>query len=234
MQISENPADTALTPLAARSSIGLTGGTFDPIHFGHLRMAQELAESLNLNEVRFIPAASPPHKASPQVNAEHRVAMVALGIAGNALFSLDQRELQRAGASYTIDTLLSLRAELGADVSLVLLLGSDAFSQFNRWQRWQEIIQHCHIALAHRPGAANSLDGGGLAKELETFLGNHYTENAADLHSCAAGFVTMQSVTALDISSTAIRAALQQKHSVRYLLPDSVIDYIATHQLYAE
>lgn len=231
------PADD-VQALSRRAIIGLSGGTFDPIHFGHLRMAQELAETLQLNQVRFIPAARPPHKSSaqarPQVSAEHRAAMVTLGIAGNALFSMDQRELGRAGASYTIDTLLSLRAELGAELSLVLLLGSDAFSQFNRWQRWQEIIDHCHIALAHRPGAANSLNGDGLAKELETLLLNHYTENAADLHSCAAGFVTMQPITALDISSTAIRAALQQNHSVRYLVPDNVIDYIATHQLYTD
>lgn len=233
-------ADTVdyVKPCSGRAIIGLSGGTFDPIHFGHLRMAQELAETLQLDQVRFIPAARPPHKSSaqarPQVSAEHRAAMVALGIAGNSLFHLDQRELGRAGASYTIDTLLSLREELGAELSLVLLLGSDAFSQFNRWQRWQEILQHCHIALAHRPGTANSLDGEGLAQELETLLCNHYTENAADLHSCATGFVTMQPVTALDISSTAIRAALQQKHSVRYLVPDSVIDYIASHQLYAE
>jgi nicotinate-nucleotide adenylyltransferase len=234
MQTTENPVYSQAQPLAERAIIGLSGGTFNPIHFGHLRMAQELAERLQLNQVRFIPAASPPHKARLEVSAEHRAAMVGLAIASNPLFSLDQRELGRAGASYTIDTLLSLRAELGEEVSLVLLLGSDAFSQFNHWHRWQEIIQLCHIALAQRPGAANSLETDGLPKALETLLVNHYSEHSADLHSCAAGFITMQPVTALDISSTAIRAALQQKRSTRYLMPDSVIDYIESHQLYAE
>lgn len=239
MPATETAVDMQAAPLTRRPVIGLTGGTFNPIHFGHLRMAQELAESLQLDHVRFIPAANPPHKAKPEVSAAHRAAMVSLAIAGNARFSLDQREMSRTGASYSIDTLLSLRAELGSAVSLVLLLGSDAFSQFNRWHRWQEIIQLCHIGLAQRPGAAmtplaNNPYADGLAKELEIFLLNHYTENSAALHNCASGFVTMQQITALDISSTAIRASLQHKRSARYLMPDSVIDYIQSHQLYAE
>lgn len=239
MQATETSVDTQAPQLTGRAVIGLSGGTFNPIHFGHLRMAQELAESLHLNHVRFIPAASPPHKATPEVSAAHRSTMAGLAIAGNPLFSLDQREMSRTGASYTIDTLLSLRAELGEDASLVLLLGSDAFTQFNTWHRWQEIIQLCHIALAQRPGTsntkpANSPYADGLPKVLETLLLNHYSENGADLHSCAAGFITMQQVTALDISSTAIRETLQQKRSARYLMPDNVIDYIQRHQLYTE
>lgn len=239
MQATEISVDTQAPLLTGRAVIGLSGGTFNPIHFGHLRMAQELAASLQLSQVRFIPAATPPHKAQPEVSAAHRAAMVALAIAGNPLFSLDQREMSRAGPSYTIDTLLSLRAELGMEVSLVLLLGSDAFSQFNRWHRWQEIIQLCHIALAQRPGAAiaastTSPYQEGLNKELGSLLLNHYSENRTDLQRSAAGCISMQQLTALDISSTAIRAALQQKQSARYLLPDSVIDYIQSHQLYAQ
>ena len=211
-------------------TIGLLGGTFNPIHFGHLRMAQELAESLSLNEVKFIPSANPPHKPPPQVSAEHRAAMVQLAIADNPQFQFDGRELSRNGASFTIDTLESLRDEFGDSVSLILVMGSDAFTKFNTWHRWQEIIKLCHIALVQRPVSSNKES---LTKELETFLHNHYTEHAEDLHESSAGLVTMQAITPLEISSTAIRQALQLNHSARYLMPENVLDYIAAQQLYS-
>jgi len=210
-------------------TIGLLGGTFNPIHFGHLRMAQELADSLSLSAVKFIPSANPPHKPPPQVSAEHRAAMVQLAIAGNSQFQFDGRELSRTGASYTVDTLESLRDELGDGTSLILIMGSDAFTKFNTWHRWQEIIQLCHIALVQRPVSSNKEP---LTKDLETFLHNHYTEHAEDLHESSAGLVTMQAITPLEISSTAIRQALQLKHSARYLMPENVLDYIAAKQLY--
>ncbi len=214
-------------------TIGLLGGTFNPIHFGHLRMAQDLAESLNLDEVRFIPSASPPHKLPPLVSAEQRATMVQLAIANNPLFKFDDRELHRMARdnmpSYTIDTLQSLRDELGENVSLVLFMGSDAFSKFNTWHRWNEIIGLCHIALVHRPLLSNKEP---LAKILETFLHDHYTENVDDLHETSAGHVTMQPITLLDISSTVIRNKLQKNQSMRYLAPDCVLDYIESHALY--
>ncbi len=209
--------------------IGLLGGTFNPIHFGHLRMAQELAESLSLDEVRFIPSANPPHRPAPTISAEHRAEMVKLGIANNPIFKLDDRELRRMSASYMVDTLLSLRDELGDKASLILFMGSDAFTQFHTWHRWQDIISLCHIALVQRPLAAKTAP---LPKVLDTFLHNHYTENADDLRESSAGYVTMQAITPLDISSTAIRNSLQVKKSARYLMPDNVIDYLETHQLY--
>ena len=211
-------------------AIGILGGTFNPIHFGHLRMAQELADALNLDSVRFIPAANPPHKDAPGISAEQRAAMVKLAIADNHSFVFDDRELHRAGASYTLDTLLSLREELGRETSITLFMGSDAFTKFDTWHRWQEIINHCHIALVQRPQLRGHDHK--LSKTLETFLHNHYSENGDDLHQQAAGFVTMRRITALDISSTAIRQALQHGDSVRYLIPDNVIEYIQQHQLY--
>jgi len=211
-------------------AIGILGGTFNPIHFGHLRMAQELADALNLDSVRFIPAANPPHKDAPNISAEQRAAMVKLAIANNGSFVFDDRELHRAGASYTLDTLLSLREELGRETSITLFMGSDAFTKFDTWHRWQEIINHCHIALVQRPQLRGHDHK--LSKTLETFLHNHYSENGDDLHQQAAGFVTMRQITALDISSTAIRQALQHGDSVRYLIPDNVIEYIQQHQLY--
>ncbi len=193
-------------------------------------MAEELAETLRLNQVRFIPAANPPHKDVPAINAQQRAAMVQLAIQGRDHFVMDTRELEREGASYTIDTLMSLRSELGKNVSLTLFMGSDAFTQFDTWHRWQEIIEHCHIALVQRPQLRTGKLG--LSKTLETFLHNHYSENSDDMHRTPSGIVTMRQITALDISSTAIRHALQVQHSVRYLMPDNVIEYIARHQLY--
>jgi len=210
-------------------TIGLLGGTFNPIHFGHLRMAQELADSLSLSSVKFIPSANPPHKPPPQVSAEHRSAMVQLAITGNSQFQFDGRELSRAGASYTVETLESLRDEFGDSAGLILIMGSDAFTKFNTWHRWQEIIKLCHIALVQRPASTNKEP---LTKELETFLHNHYTEHAEDLHESSAGLITMQAITPLEISSTAIRQALQLKHSARYLMPENVLDYIAAKHLY--
>ena len=193
-------------------------------------MAQELADALSLDSVHFIPAANPPHKENPGISTEHRAAMVKLAIAGNDTFAFDDRELHRAGASYTLDTLLSLREELGKETSITLFMGSDAFTKFDTWHRWQEIIQLCHIALVQRPHLRGHEHK--LSKSLETFLHNHYSENSDDLHHQPSGFVTMRQITALDISSTAIRHALQYGDSVRYLIPDSVLDYIKQHQLY--
>lgn len=215
---------------AGLPTVGILGGTFNPIHFGHLRMAQELAESLQLDTVRFIPAASPPHKDAPIISAEQRAAMVKLAIANNSTFVFDDRELLRTGASYTVDTLHSLRAELGKYTSFTLFMGSDAFTKFDTWHCWQEIIGLCHIALVQRPQLPSHVQK--LSGQLETFLHDHYSEDADKLHQHAAGYITMRHITALDISSTAIRRALRDGASVRYLMPDSVAEYITRHQLY--
>ena len=209
--------------------IGLLGGTFNPIHFGHLRMAQELADALSLDEVRFIPSANPPHKAVPKVSAKQRAEMVRMAIADNPLFKLDTRELERIGASYTIDTLVSLREELGASVALCLIMGSDAFVHLNTWARWQELLNYCHIILVQRPNTAQQPK---LAGELATLLEENYTENIADLLQKPAGYIHMQAITPLDISSTDIRKALKNKLSARYLVPEKLIDYLFKYKLY--
>ena len=214
--------------------IGLLGGTFNPIHNGHLRLAQELADALNFSEVRFIPSANPPHKALPEVSAQHRAAMVQLAIAANPLFKLDTRELDRrelnsTGASYTVDTLISLQEELGGGVALCLIMGSDAFSKLNTWHRWQALLDYCHIILVQRPTSATQPQ---LADELSVLLHDHYTENVSDLASENAGYIHMQKITALDITATNIRAQLGAGYSPRYLMPDSVLDYIKHNKLY--
>jgi nicotinate-nucleotide adenylyltransferase len=209
--------------------IGVLGGTFNPIHFGHLRMAQELADALNLQEVRFIPSANPPHKTAPAVSADHRTKMVQLAIADNPLFKLDTRELDRTGASYTVDTLISLREELGAELALCLIMGSDAFLHLNTWHRWQELLNYCHIILVQRPNTSKQPK---LPEELAMLLQDHYTENLDDLENKSAGYIRMQAITPLDISSTKIREAFKNDASARYLLPEPVISYIAAHKLY--
>jgi nicotinate-nucleotide adenylyltransferase len=217
-------ADDARRPL-----VGILGGTFDPVHYGHLRMAEELADMLEFESVRFIPSANPPHKPLPSTRAKDRCEMIKLAIASNPRFLLDDRELKRAGASYTIDTLLSLREELGGHIALCLIMGSDAFAELDRWHRWQEILQHCHIALVERPNAPLA---GSFRTELQSLLDHHMVKSAEQLSTSPAGHISVQRITALDISATAIRHHVINGRSTRYLLPDAVIAHIQQHQLY--
>jgi len=210
--------------------VGILGGTFNPIHYGHLRMAQELADGLGMDEVRFIPSANPPHKDSVTVSAEHRAAMVQLAIADNPLFTLDKRELEREGASYTIDTLISLREELGNDTSLCLMMGSDAFIKLNTWHRWQELLNYAHIILVQRPNQSKPQEP--LPEELQTLLRDHYAEQVSDLHEEKAGLINMQAISAQEISATQIRELLKRGQSVKYLLQNQVLGYIRQQDLY--
>ncbi|MEO1957747.1 MAG: nicotinate-nucleotide adenylyltransferase [Methylophilaceae bacterium] len=209
--------------------VGIFGGTFNPIHFGHLRIAQELADALALDEVKFVPSANPPHKDNVIVSAERRSAMVKMTIADNPLFSVDELELNRGGASYTIDTLISLRESLGKDSSLCLMMGSDAFIQLNTWNRWQELLDYAHILLVQRPSAKPQE---ALPSEVKALLRDHYTDQHADLNNENSGAIIMQQIAAQDVSSTHIRHLLQHGESVRYLMPDVVVKYINQHQLY--
>jgi len=215
--------------LVGKRLIGILGGTFNPIHFGHLRMAQELTDAFKFDEIKFIPSANPPHKDTISVSAEHRAAMVKVAIEGNPLFSLDECELKREGASYTIDTLINLRQSLDGETAICLIMGSDAFVKLNTWHHWQKLLDYAHIVLVQRPSAVPQEK---LPSELETILHDHYTEQHADLGKEIAGFITMQSISAQEISATQIRNLIKHGQSVRYLLPNGVIEYIQQHQLY--
>lgn len=218
----------AKSPAQPVPLIGIMGGTFDPIHFGHLRMAQELAEALDLAEVRFIPSATPPHRDQPMTSAAQRAEMVALAIADNPLFRLDTRELEREGYSYTIDTLRSLHEELQGKARLCLLMGMDAFTGITSWHRWQEMLQFAHVIVATRPGAVwpsgNSV--------LDAFFETHVLSGAQQLPIQAEHGIWMQEITALDISATKIRERLAHGETPRYLLPDGVLEFICQHSLY--
>ncbi len=207
--------------------VGILGGTFDPIHYGHLRLGEELGDGLGLDQVRLIPSKLPPHRANPQVSAQHRLAMVRLAAAGNPRFVVDDRELRREGTSYTADTLLELRNELGNQVSLFLFLGVDAFVALMSWSRWRQLFDLAHLVIATRPGYTLEID------QLPEPLGSVTRARIpASFDSATSGQVIIREIAALDISASSIRNALAQGHSTRYLLPDSVLDYIRDHHLY--
>ena len=202
--------------------IGVMGGTFDPIHFEHLRTALEIAESCGMEQVRFIPGSVPPHRPQPKASAEQRWEMVNLAIAGEPLFQADRRELERQGNSYTVDTLTSLRDDLGVKVPLGFVLGMDAFLAFRSWHRWQDIMQLAHLVVMSRPG---------YTPDPHDWYGELLVQTTCELRS-AAGRVTFLSVTQLDISATAIREACKNQRSIRFLVPDDVHSYISLHHLY--
>jgi nicotinate-nucleotide adenylyltransferase len=211
----------------ALQAIGIFGGTFDPIHYGHLRLAEEMAEALNLREVRFIPAGQPPHRDTPRTQAQHRLEMLRLALADNARFSVDEREIGAVRPNYTVDTLTGLRGELGAQQPLCLLLGADAFLGLPSWHEWRRLFDLAHIVVAQRPGSRVT-DAMPAPLRSETMA-----RQAADISAAGpAGSVVLRAMTPLDISATAIREALTRKRSVRYLLPDAVLDYLQQHQLY--
>jgi nicotinate-nucleotide adenylyltransferase len=214
------------------SPLGIFGGTFDPIHFGHLRLAEELGDSLGLDSVRIVPARVPPHRASPRVTAEHRLEMTRLAVGGNPRFVLDDRECRREGPSFTVDTLQGLRAELGAQQPFCLLMGVDAFMLLTTWSRWRQLFDLAHIVIAHRPGFELKVEG--MPDELGREVDARLTWDASRLRSRSAGVVLAHRIAGLEISGTAIRAGLREGRSQRYLLPDSVLDYIDQHALYQE
>lgn len=210
--------------------LGLFGGTFDPVHFGHLRLAEEAIGHLGLGGVRWIPAGQPPHRGTPQVTAQQRLEMVLRSTTGNARFSVDASEVDAAAPSYTVHTLERLRGELGAEQSLVLLVGADAFAGLSTWHRWRDIFALAHIAVAQRPGFP--VEVGGLPHELATEFSDRRYSDASRLKQVPVGGIVTFTMTQLAISATHIRKLLANGHSPRYLLPDSVLDYINLYQLY--
>lgn len=212
--------------------IGVLGGTFDPIHYGHLRLAEEAGEALRLGEVRLVPSGTPPHRSVPGVAAGHRLAMARLAAQGNARLSVDEREVRRAGPGYMFDTLAELRAEAGAAQALVLLLGADAFLEFATWHRWRELFGLAHVAVAHRPGFPAEQWGERMPQPLAREYSARLMQQPLAVHLSPAGGITVVPFTALDISATAIRGMLRAGRSPRYLLPDAVLDYIRANRLY--
>ncbi len=206
--------------------IGILGGTFDPIHFGHLRTALDVQQAVGLEQVRFIPLHGAVHRDQPETPAELRLRMVQAAIAGEPSFVADERELQRAGDSYSVDTLGSLRQEF-PDQPLCLLLGMDAFNGFADWHRPREILRLAHLIVMHRPGSGEPKDA-----RVRDILESHRCTHPTQLKARKGGLIHLQGVTQLDISATRIRALVAAGLSPHYLLPESVLALIRENRLY--
>ncbi len=203
--------------------IGIYGGTFDPIHYGHLRTALEIKEIFSLNEVRLIPCAQPAHRTIPLTSPQKRLEMLKLAVQIHQELVIDGRELDRTGFSYMIDTLKSLRNENTA-LPLLLIIGTDAFQGIESWHQWQNLFNYAHIVVITRPGYTE--------QKLSDFLTSKITKNREKIKSTLSGYLFFQSVTQLDISASMIREKIEQGLNPAFLLPNPVIEYIKLNQLY--
>lgn len=207
-------------------AIGILGGTFDPIHLGHLRMALELYEALDLAKVHIMPCYQPMHRQAPIATPEQRLAMVNQAVLGEAALLADEREIKRKGPTYTIDTLLEMRTEL-PETPLCLLVGIDAFLGFLSWHRFKEILDYSHIIVAHRPHYQLPREG-----ILADLISERLQHEIAYIHENLAGGILFRPITALEISATDIRKQIAMERNPRYLLPEGVYEYIKEHKTY--
>ena len=210
------------------SAMGVFGGTFDPIHIGHLRTAFEMLQALHFEEVRFMPCGSPPHRGLPHADAKLRLEMVRVATEGQYGFVVDDRELERDGPSYSVDTLSALRTDFPLR-PIALIIGMDAFLNLPKWYHWREILQLAHIVVAHRPGW-RAPDMGPLGELLE----DRGTHRISDLHQAKAGKIYIHDVTQLEISSSDIRNLVNMGRDPRFLLPDAVSDVISKSGCYVQ
>lgn len=203
--------------------IGVYGGTFNPVHFGHLRTALEIKEVLSLDEIRLLPCKLPPHRAEPDVSAQMRWRMLQLACQDVPGMVVDRRELDRPGFSYMVDTLATLRQDF-PNRPILLIVGSDAFSKLETWHRWQDLFSYAHVVVMTRPGYRH--------EGLGEFFHSRLLSRADELNTLLSGHLYFQRVTQLDISATAIRQIIANHRDPRFLLPDSVINFINQQQLY--
>jgi len=206
--------------------IGILGGSFDPVHYGHLRPALEVQQFLGLDEIRLVPSLLPPHRPQPLASPQQRVAMLNAAVENYPVFKVDTREFDREGPSYTLDTLISLREEMPG-VDLCLLVGMDAFQVLASWHRWHELTDHCHMVVLDRPGAQLPTQG-----ELADFIRLHRVMEPEKLGKQASGLLYFHSVSQLQISSTAIRKLLATGGDAGFLLPERVLDVVRSKGLY--
>lgn len=213
--------------------IGIFGGTFDPIHYGHLRIAEEIAEMAGLKEMRFVPAGIPRLRHAPVASHQHRAAMVRVAIRGNSRFVLDEREIRRPGVSYSVESLREFKQELGECVILCFITGADAFMKLAEWHGWRELFGLCHFIIAARPGHALITNRETLPRELKEECAQRWVSGADSLKHASSGLIFIAPTTLLDISSTIIRARIAAGKSIRYLIPDAALDYITANHLYS-
>lgn len=208
-------------------AVGILGGSFAPFHNGHLRVALEAKEKLDLSQVRLIPTAHAPHRPDSRISPQRRLEWLRLAIRREKGLIADDRELQRDGPSYTVDTLVELRAA-HPQAALVLLMGADAFSHLHTWNRWQQLFDYAHLAVVTRPGASLQ-----ASAETGSFLASRRVESAEQLHEVAAGLWLPLELPQLDISSTRIRRLLRRQQSVRGLVPDAILNAMTAAEIAA-
>ena len=210
--------------------IGLFGGSFNPIHLGHLRAAEEVREAMELDLVYFIPAASPPHKTGTDLApSDHRLRMVPLATKGNRDFMVSDAEVRRSGHSYTVDTVRHFRTTLRAQPSLFLMMGSDSFAELETWKEADEIARLCSVIVHSRSAASEAESSPGALAALRRF---GYSKNSGYYVHPSGQTLSFVTTTFLPISASAIREQLQKQRSARYLVPTDVLDYIERHGLY--
>ena len=205
--------------------IGIYDGTFDPVHYGHLRTALEVSECFSLDELRLIPCSRPPHRAAPMATAQKRLQMLRLAVTNDPVFVIDKRELIREGPSYMVDTLESIREEV-PEVPLLLFIGADGFRCLTCWFQWERLFDFAHIVVMSRPGAKYN------ASKENNFLKNRCTDSISELKAKSCGALFFQNVTPLDISATQIRHIIASNRNPEFLLPDSVVEFIRLNKLY--
>ena len=212
--------------------VGIFGGTFDPIHYGHLRVAEEIVETVGLQKMYFVPAGMPRLRHSPVASPQHRVEIVRLAIQKNPDFVLDEREIYRDGVSYSIDTVREFKQEFGEEVRLCFILGADAFIKLPEWNNWKELFNLCHFIVSSRPGYSLTLIKELLSKELREECSQRWVSNTESLRKDTSGLIFIASTTMLDISATSIRAHIAAGRSVRHLVPSVTVNYISENKLY--
>ncbi|WP_455427359.1 nicotinate-nucleotide adenylyltransferase [Dryocola sp. LX212] len=204
------------------------GGTFDPIHYGHLKPVEALAKQVALHQVTIMPNNVPPHRPQPKASSQQRKEMVKLAVAGLPLFNLDDRELQCSTPSYTVKTLEQVRTEQGDRQPLAFIIGQDSLLSLHRWHRWEALLDLCHLLVCQRPGYPIAMDNA----EQQYWLDSHITTCPEALHSAPAGKIFLAQTPLFDISATSIRQRLAQGLSCDDLVPLSVLEYINQHHLY--
>lgn len=210
---------------------GLLGGTFDPIHFGHLRCAQEILELFELEKIIFVPASRPPLKTHRDITPSgHRYQMIRLAISGNRSFSVSDIEERREGKSYSVETVSCFLEEYGKVLELYFILGQDAFQEIEAWKDWEKLLSLCNFVVMTRPGYEVKDLGGILPSDFVSQF--KYDKDADGFEGPGGYFIFFREVTFLDISSTDIRERVKGKRSIRYIVPEPVCDYISEHLLY--
>jgi nicotinate-nucleotide adenylyltransferase len=214
-------------------SIGILGGTFDPIHNGHIRLAQEAQKQLKLDQVRLIPVNIPPHRSNPVVSSDHRTAMMELAINNEAGLSIDLRELESEDISFTINTLKSLRQEF-TDDALCLIVGRDAFNKIDSWKDWQDLLDYAHIIVANRPDSLANQATNDMSPELKLWIEKHQITEHTQLKNNLSGNIVFINIPMLDISSSMIRQLNSEHKTLEDLLPTTIQTYIKDNHLYLD